>query len=225
MYGKVKLTKRQIKEDKFTAFMLSSKQQLEENWQYMAIAVIVIVLGVVGAVYYFNSLEEASKEASIKLSRANLELRGGNSQVSILTLTDILNSHGGTRAAEQASFMLGKVNLQIRNYPEAIRYFEMYIEKYPENLLNCAASYNGLGTALENQGNIQEAADKYEKGSLAYPDSPLQMDLRIGAMRSYLSIGQVEKARAHFDYVMEKFEGTEAANRAARLFYEKTTSS
>ncbi|MCH7948782.1 MAG: tetratricopeptide repeat protein, partial [candidate division Zixibacteria bacterium] len=111
MYGKVKLTKRQIKEDKFTEFMLNSKQQVEENWQYLAIAVIVVILGVVGSVYYLDSVEETSRQAAANLSKGNLEYRNGSSQVALLTFNDIVNNYGGTKSAEQATFMLGKVNL------------------------------------------------------------------------------------------------------------------
>ena len=137
----------------------------------------------------------------------------------------IINNFGGTKSAEQATFMLGKVNLQTRNYPESIRYFEMYLQKYQKNLLNRASSYTGLGTALENQGNFQEAAEAFEKGTMAMPDSPLQQSLRIGAMRNYLKVDSVEKARPHFEYITERFEGSETANRAARLFYEKARAS
>ena len=225
MYGKVKLTKRQIKEDKFTEFMLNSKQQVEENWQYLAIAVIVIILAVVGSVYYFDSVKETSRQAAANLSKGNLEFRSGNSQVAILTFNEIVNNFGGTKSAEQATFMLGKVNLQTRNYPEAIRFFEMYLQKYPKNLLNRASSYTGLGTAMENQGNFQEAAEVFEKGTLELPESPLQQSLRFGAMRNYLKVDNVEKARPHFEYINENFEGSESANRAARLFYEKSSAS
>ncbi len=222
MYGKVKLTKRQIKEDKFTAFMLTSKQQVEENWQYLAIAVIVAILGVVGSVYYLDSVEETSRLAAANLSKGNLEFRGGNSQVALLTFNDIINNYGGTKSAEQATFMLGKVNLQTRNYSEAIRFFEMYLQKYSKNLLNRASSYTGLGTAMENQGNFLEAAEAFEKGTMELPESPLQQSLRFGAMRNYLKVDNVEKARPHFKYITENFEGTETANRASRLFYEKS---
>lgn len=225
MYGKVKLTKRQIKEDKFTEFMLNSKQQVEENWQYLAIAVIVVILGVVGSVYYFDSVRETSRQAAANLSKGNLEFRGGNSQVAILTFNEIINNYGGTNSAEQATFMLGKANLRTRNYPEAIRFFELYLQKYQKNLLNRASSYTGLGTAMENQGNFQEAAEVFEKGTLELPDSPLQQSLRYGAMRNYLKVDNVEKARPHFDYITENFEGSETANRAARQFYEKSTPS
>jgi len=202
--------------------MLNSKQQLEENWQYFAIGAVVVILAVVGIIYYLNSIEDSGQLAAVQLSQANMQYRQGNSQVAILTLTDILSKYGNTSFAEQATFMLGKVNLETRNYEEAKLYFEMYLEKYQNDPLNRAAAMSGLGVALENQGKYAEAANMFEKAANEFPESALLADLHLGAMRNYLMAGQVEKARGHFDIINERFQGTGMAERAARLFYEKS---
>ncbi len=225
MYGKVKLSKRQLKEDWFTAFMLNSKQQFEENWQYWAIGAVAIVLAVVGMTYYLNSKEDANRLAATQLSLASTQYRQGNSQVAILTLADILTKYGGTSFAEQATFMLGKVNLETRNYEEAKHHFEMYLQKYPADPLNRAAALAGLAVALENQGKYAEAAENFASAANDYPESALLGDLHTGAMRNYLMAGQVDKARIHFNVINEKFKGTDLASSAGRLFYEKSQSS
>ncbi len=222
MYEKVRLTKRQIKEDRFTAFMLNSKQQLEENWQYFAIGAVVVILGVVGIIYYLNSANESAQLAAAQLSQANMQYRQGNSQVAILTLADVLAKYGSSSYAEQATFMLGKINLETRNYEEAKHYFEMYLEKYKNDQLNRAAAMSGLGITLENQGKYPEAADTFERAVSEYTESPLLADLHFGAMRNYLMAGQIEKAREHFKIISDKFKGTGMAESAARLFYEKS---
>ena len=225
MQERVKLTKRQIKEDKFTAFMLSSKHHIEENWQYLAIGVVIVILAVTGIVYYMNAATESGELASAQLSQANLQYRQGNSQVAILTLTDILNKYSGTNAAEQATFMLGKVNLETRNYEEAKLYFSQYLQNYQKNPLNRSAATSGLAVALENQGNFAEAAETFEKGATEFAGSALDAELNLGAMRNFLMVGQTEKAREHYDFLVENYGDTEMAQRAARLFYEKSGSS
>jgi len=224
MFEKVKLSKRQIKEDKFTAFMLSSKKQLEDNWQYMAIGVVVVILVVVGVIYYFNSVKESTNKAAIQLYQANMQHRQGSNDVAILTLTDILSKYAKTDAAEEATFLLGKINLERRNYDEAKLYFDMYLEKYKKEPLHRAASMNGLGVVLENQGKYAEAAAEFEKGISEFTDGPLIGDMHMGAMRNYLLAGQVDKAKAHLDIINKDFQGTEVATSAARLFYEKSQS-
>jgi len=225
MHEKVRLTKRQLKDDKFTAFMLDSKHQLENNWQYFAIGLVVVVLAVVGIIYYFDSKEETNNLAATQLAQATSQYRQGNSQVAILTLSDILTKYGSTSFAEQATFLLGKTNLEIRNFGEAELYFEMYLEKYKSDKLIRAAAMAGLGVALESQGNYVEAAAKFEKAAQDYPESALLPDLHLGAMRNFLLAGQIEKAREHFDFIQDNFGGTDIANSAAFMYYEKSQSS
>ncbi len=225
MFEKVKLSKRQIKEDRFTSFMLSSKQQLEENWQYIAIGAVVVVLAVVGIVYYMNSEKDKAQLAATQLSQATMQYRQGNGQVAILTLADILTKYSGTGHAEQATFMLGKINLETRNYEESKLYFEMFLEKYENNPLNRAAAMAGLGVVLENQGKYAEAAEMFANAASEYPESALLPELHFGAMRNYLLAGQKDKAKEHFDIINEKFQGTDMTNNAARLFFEKSQAS
>lgn len=225
MQDKAKLTKRQIKEDHFTAFMLNSKHQMEENWQYLAIGAIVVILAIVGVFYYLNSAKDKAQLAATQLAQATLQYRQGNGQVAILTLADILAKYGGSSYAGQATFMLGKINLETRNYDEAKLYFEKYLNEFKDNDLNRAASMSGLGIVFENQGKYAEAAEMFSKAAVDFPESPILPDLHMGAMRNYLQAGQKDKAKEHFDIINEKFQGTDLANDAARLFFEKSQTS
>lgn len=220
MYSKVKLSKRQIKEDKFTTFMLSSKYQIQENWQFYAIGALVVILAIVGIVYYFNYSAQQSQVAAERYATAAGEYRSGNSQVAILSFQQILDEFSGDPVAEQATFMLGKVNLEVRNYPEAVRYFEMYLDKYRENRLNRAAAQAGIATAEENQANHVAAAERFQQAVDAYPGGPLAGDYHLGAMRNYLLAGDVESARPHLEKIEQDFAGTPLAQRATRVFYE-----
>jgi len=221
MYNKVKLTKRQIKEDKFTTFMLTYKQHIQENWQYVVIGLIVVILAVVGIVYYFNSQSARGMESKEQFSRALQEYRSGNNQVAIMSFSQILESYGGESVAEHSTFLCGKINLEIRNYPEAVRYFEMYLSKYKNNALNRAAVLAGLGTCNEYDGKYQEAADKFNEAYHEYPDGPLAGDYLASSVRNYLAIKDFENARANLDIIEKDFKNTELASRTIRLFAEK----
>ncbi len=220
MYSKVKLSKRQIKEDKFTTFMLSSKYQIQENWQFYAIGAVVVILLIVGIVYYFDFSAQQSELAAERYATAAGEYRSGNSQVAILSFQQILDEFGGDPVAEQATFMLGRINLEVRNYPEAIRYFDMYLDKYRENRLNRAAAHAGIATAEENQANHLAAAERFEQAVEAYPNGPLAGDYHLGAMRNFLLVGEVDRARPHLDSIEANFANSQLAQRATRVFYE-----
>ncbi|MFQ5499098.1 MAG: tol-pal system YbgF family protein [Candidatus Zixiibacteriota bacterium] len=222
MYGKVKVTKRQIKEDKFTTFMLSSREQFQENWQFIAIGIIVVILIAVGATYYFANRTAAVAESSEQYSRALLEYRSGNTQLAILSLSQLLETQSVGVQAQHATFLLGKINFESRNYAEAIRYYQLYLDKFHDNLHERAAVHAGIAASEENQGNYQQAAEEFVAACDEYPDGPQLGDYAYGAMRNFLLVGDAAQAEQHLDVIKDKFRGTDLEIRAERLFSEKS---
>jgi len=220
MYGKVKLTKRQIKEDKFTTFMLNAKHQFMENWQYYIMGVAIVILVIVAVVYYANSQAAKQQEASERFSRALLDYRNGSAEVALLGLNEILTEYPDGEVADQTTFLLAKINFEDQNYPEAMRYFEMYTNKFKSNDLRRASAYGGVAACYENQGDFLEAARRFVVAINEYPDGPLAADYSLSAMRDFLKGGDIESARAQFETIKEKYENTALEDRAVRLFNE-----
>ncbi len=222
MYGKVKLNKRQIKEDKFTTFMLSTKQQVTDSWQYYVIGFVVIIL-VISAIVFFQDMQKTqSSDAANLYAKGIVEFRQSNYQNAVLNLQQVLDDYAGTESVELATYMLGKTNLRLRNYPEAIRFFEMYISKYSDDKLKTAASLAGIATAIENQGQLAEAAAKFAEATEAFPDGPLAADYHFSAMRDYLETGDIASAEIHFKSITENFPGSSLVARSTLLFAEKS---
>jgi TolA-binding protein len=224
MYGKTKLTKRQIKEDKFTVFMLSARNRVLEYWQYLVIGLVAVVLIIAGVVYYFSSAGSKRQEAVDRFARALQDYRSGSGQVAIMGFNQVVEEYGSQPVAEEALFLLGKINYESRNYPEAMRYFEMYVSKYKENKLNRAAAVAGIASCLESQGQFAQAAEKFVAAYEEYPEGPLTGDYQVAAMRNFLEVGDTASARARLELIKEQFEGTGLERRAVRLFNEKSQS-
>lgn len=221
MYNKVKLTKRQIKEDKFTTFMLTSKEYATDNWQFIAIGLAILILIVSSIVYYTNSVQEQSLEASSRFARATSEYRSGNIQVAKLSFTQILDDFGTSDLAGKATFMLGKLNLESKSYAEAITYFEAFLTKYKEDKLRRTSSLAGLATVYENQGQFQQAAEKFVAAYDEFPESPLNGDYLKRAMVNFLQTGSNEQAKEILDRIEEKFPGTDLLIKAQIAYSEK----
>ena len=221
MQSKVKLTKRQVKEDRFTTFMLSSKDQFQENWQFYVVGIVVVVLVVSAVAYYFNSRSAKEAEGTERFARAMLDYQNGDKQVALLGFSQILEEYGSTAVAEQATYLLGNINLSDHNYEEAVRYFEMFLSEDKSKPFKRAAALAGLASAYENQGNYADAAGAFIRASEEFPGGPLHPDYELGAVRNFLEIGDVESAEIHLDVLKEKYEGSEYCNRAIRLFAEK----
>lgn len=202
--------------------MLNAKNQITDNWQFYAIGVIIIILIVVAITYYLDSQKTKSAEATELYSQAVLQYSGGNTQIALVTLNQLVDDFTGEEAAKKATYLLGNINLQTNNYPEAIRYFQIYTSTYSENKLNLAASYAGMATAYENQGQYTEAEQNYIKAVDVYPGGPLAGDYLYGAMRTALLNGNSTQAETYKNRIEDEFPNTDLARKAVLLFTEQT---
>lgn len=217
-----KLTKRQIKEDKFTTIMLQSKGWFESNWQFVVIGVAALVLVAVAGSYYSDSRSAGNQEAAVKFSRAMNDYRSQNSQVATLSLQQIIDDYGSREVVQQATFLLGNLHYTNRNYPEAQRYYDLYLSKYRDDKGMRAACHAGIAACLEDQGQSAEAAEKFDAAFSELPDGPLAGDYLYGGLRNHIAAGNIETAQAKLDVIKERYKGTNLANRAIRAFVESS---
>jgi len=224
MQSKVKLTKRQVKEDKFTTFMLNTRTQVTDNWQFLVIGLVAVLVLVAAVVWYVNNQNEKTVEAEGKLSEAISQYQAGNNQVAILGFTNLMDEYGGTMAARTATYYLGNLYLSSRNFEDAIATFRKYLDKHDDNTMERAAAYGGMAAAYEGQADFVKAAEYYIKAVNESPDGPLEADYRYGAVRNYVQTGDMEAAKAQVDTLKEKLGGTDSAKRAERLYAEKQQS-
>ena len=222
MQTKVKLTKRQIKEDKFTTFMLTAKNQLQEKWEFYAIGLVALILVVAGISYAFNYFEGRSADAATKFSDAMREYRSGNKQPAIIAFTQLIDDYGSSEEAGRAACLLGNLYLNDRNYTEAENNYRLYLSDYGKDTYLRATAQAGLAVAAENQGRYAEAADLFLKAIQEYPDGPLESDYRLGAVRNYLLLNQLDSAQEQVNIMKEKFPGETSTNQAIRMLSEKS---
>jgi tetratricopeptide (TPR) repeat protein len=220
MHGRVKLSKREIKEDKFTSFILTAKDQFMESWQYAVIAVVVVALIVAGIVFWVNSRRGAQSEAGTKLAGAMADYQRNNIQVALLSLGQIVDGYSGD-AAEQAAFLLGKLNVESKNYAEATKRFEHYLATFPGNKLLRAASIAGIASCMEGEGKSAEAAARYTDAAREYPGGPQEEDFQIAALRNYLDANDLVAAKNRLDELKKTFGGSGKVYRAEIMFSEK----
>lgn len=225
MRGKVRLTKRQVKEDKFATFMLSSKDKLqsemEDRWQFYVIGFVLVVILIAAVAWQLDRQEARGVEASEAFSQAMITYQGGDEQVAILEFSQVLENYGSSDVASTATYLLGNLNLSTRNYAEATRYFQMYLDDFGGNELNRAAALAGLASAMEDQGQYADAASKFVLASAEYPGGPLEPDYELGAIRNYLADGNLEQADARLANLEENHANTDWTKRASRLITEK----
>lgn len=216
MRNKVKITKRQIKEDRFTTNMLLAKDWIMENWQMVSIVAAIAVIIIVAVAYFINVGKSRETEASDRYYRAMAEFRRQNYQPAILEFTSIADDYSG-QIAGLAQFNLANAHFESKNYDEAITNFQKYIDKFHGDKLMTASAYAGIGASLENKSEFGAAADKFMEAINYYPDSPGAPDYYLGAVRNYVMAGDADKADKTLKELQEKFSGSNQARSATRL--------
>lgn len=223
MHSRVKLSKRQIKEDKFTTFMLTSRAKVMENWQYYALGVAAVIVVIVAIVYFANAQQAKSQQAAAQFAQATNEYRAGNNQVAMMSFQQIVENYSGTDEANRARFLLGRVNYEMNNYDEAIARWQEYLSKEKGDLLSRSAAYAGIASAHENKGNYSAAVENFELAVQEYPDGPLVGDYHLGIMRNQLLLEDYDAAREQLDVIVDRWEETQLAQRAQLLFAQHAT--
>jgi TolA-binding protein len=201
--------------------MLNARRRFQQNWQFYAAGILGLLLIIFAISWYISDRAAHQAEAEAKFARAVLDYQSGDNQVALLGFDQLLNEYGSTDVAQQATYLLGNIHLSNKNYEDAIRYFEIYLERYPDDPLNRAAAQAGIATAQEDMGNYAEAAEAYAAAAEMDPDGALAADYELGAIRNYLNAGDVEAAESHYEVVREKYANTNAGRSAIMLFSEK----
>lgn len=223
MHSRVKLSKRQIKEDKFATFMLTSRAKVMDNWQYYALGVAAVIVVIVAIVYFANAQQAKSGQAAAQFAQATNEYRAGNNQVAMMSFQQLIENYSGTDQADRARFLLGRINYEMRNYDEAIASWQEFLAKERGDILSRSAAYAGIASAHENKGDFSAAVQNFELAVKEYPEGPLVGDYRLGIMRNQLLLNDFDAAREQLDIIVERWEDTQLAQRAKLLYAEHAT--
>ncbi len=216
MKTKIRISKKDIKQDKFTATMLIAKDWLTERWQPVAIGVAVVVIAAVAVVYFINLQESKQLEAATRLQNAFIKMRQMNYQEAIVEFGQIVDNYGGEIGA-RAQFYLANAHYESRNYDEAISNYQRFIDKYHTTKLMTASAIAGVAACLENKREFLQAGDKYVEAINFYPESPSAPDYYLGAVRTYVLGGDIGKAEQSLTEMKDKFAGNEYLKTATRL--------
>lgn len=216
MGTKIKLTKQQMKEDKFTTFMLQSRDWILENWQIVTIAVAAVIVISAGAVYYSNMKSGQADEAAGRFAEAIGKYRQQNYQVAILDFNSIVEDYSGTIAAS-ALFYAANAYFESKNYDEAIVNFQKYIDKYHIDGITTSSAIAGIAACYEVKQEFQAASEKYLEAVRLYPGLAGESEYLLGAVRNYVNAGMESEAQQALNILDSDYAGTSQQRVATQL--------
>ena len=214
---KKKVTKRELKQDKFVLFTLKAKNFIEDNARIlMRVAVGVLIL-IVLVSFYVRSKRSASVEASAMLGEAQLAYNLGDVKRTETVLKTLINEYEGVTAAGQGCFFLAKLYWERDDFANAKIYFKKYIDDYAEDDILTAAALAGYADSLIKENNIAEAAKYYEKAGKVNPDDPMTPSYLYSAAWAYLESGKPRKAEELAQEIVEKYQKSKYKKQAEVL--------
>jgi tetratricopeptide (TPR) repeat protein len=198
---KRRITKQELKEDKFVKFTLQAKTYVDENYQKimrtaLGIGAIIIIL----VFYYYNS-HETSKEANSQLGIAEIEYANGNMLKASERLVKLIEEYDGTGAADKGMFLLANIYYQQKRYKDAQVYFDKFVSAYSGSNILLASGYAGLAACAEVNENLSEAAELYEQAADLAPQFPESDNYYYLAALCYKRAGNLDKARSIFKHL------------------------
>lgn len=216
----IKITKREIKEDKFTTFMLQAKDYVVERWVYFVGGLVVIFAAVLIVSFLRSGAAKNEQQAAEVYNRAMSELYGKNYQLAIVDFKTVVDQYGSTSQGEMALFNLGNAYLESKNFTDARAAFERYLGKYSDDKYFTASAMAGVAASMAGSGDVAGAAGKYREAAEKFPDFKLAGEYYYQAVYYYIQSGNLESAKVVLAKLNKEFPGSRADREALLLATE-----
>ncbi len=220
MRHNVKITKREIKEDKFTTFVFQAKDYVYERWAYFVGAAAVIIIVIVGMSLIRSQGTSRTMEAADIYNRALGEYRSANYQLAIVDFKTIMDDYGSTTYGPMAAFNLGNAYFSAKNYAEAKTAFENYLDDYKGDKYFVTSAMAGIAASLAGTGDYKQAADAYREAAEKYPDFHLSGEYYLHALDNYVKADEMESAKVILAKLTNEYKDTQYYMIGARLAAE-----
>jgi tetratricopeptide (TPR) repeat protein len=154
---------------------------------------IALAVVAVGIWFYLESGQRKEFAAADALDRARSALESGNVPVASAEFQKVAASYSGTEAGYQAALALNEARLMQGQTQIAVDDLRAFIGRNPP-ATHAASGQALLGTALENQGKFDEAAQAYARAAELAPESYRKVDAQLSRARSLRLAGKAEEA-------------------------------
>lgn len=222
---KKKLTKKEIKEDKFVEFYYKTQSYIVENKNKVLMYVGAFAIVVVAVILFLNYRSSRNEEAGKLLSRvmdlyeqgAYLEVIEGKHGTNLVGLKKIVEDYGSTENGETAKIYLANAYAFLGQYDKA---FELYEDYGGSNDIYKAASLAGQAGYYANKGDFEKAGNLFKKAANVSEINPSRPDYLLRAGINFMKAGQKDEAKALFQIIKDDYKTSTAFAHVDRYFTE-----
>ena len=152
--------------------------------------------------------------ASDKLDMATKIFATGNIEQGLSIVDDVINTYKNSPAAYRAMIMKANYLINQKKYDEAENILKSYIEAAkPEGVK--PIGYPLLISIYDDNNNIEQAITTSKEFLSKYADNYLVPSVMENMARLYELAGKQEEAKQVYKEIVDKFMGTDYANRAS----------
>jgi len=201
-----KITKKELKEDKFVQTAMNARAYVEDNYKQVTILT-AVVFGLFLLIMGYNYVnEQTSEKSSTQLGKAQLEYQNMNYTKAKNLLAQLQDEYSGTEAADQGLFLLGNLYYQQDQIDEAAQAYDEFTSSYSGSNILVASGYAGYAACQEKKENYGEAAEYYQKAQKAAPNFVEAANYLYLAALNYISIEQHDDARDILQRIVKDYE-------------------
>jgi TolA-binding protein len=214
-----RLTKKQLKQDKFVEGVRVALTYARENIAVTVlgligfVALVTLALRVGGTAIGGDGPQDT--EADRALASARGQFLTGSLEAGAAALEDVRSRHSGSRAAREATYLLGNTLYENGEYARAQKAFEDFLKKPLHGDLLRDGARLGIAACKEETGNLAGATSDYLNlwnAPDAHPGTRLQAAL--AAARCSRAQGLDERARELYEEIQARFPSTLEADEA-----------
>ena len=212
-----RLTKREMKEDKFVTFALNATDFLQRNWISVALGIVAVVVVIGGSAGWIKHQRAKQNAAWELLADANVAEREGKTDRAERLYEQVVEQFGRTKAGLVAYTSLGDLQFGEGRFDEAIEAYQKVLDRVGGDPLMAFAAYSGIGACLEEQGKYEEAAIHYRSYAETHSDSPFAPEALSDAARCFVQAGRIVEARTALEQIVRAYPKSQVVYQARSL--------
>jgi len=202
--GKHRVSKRDLKEDRFQKFVERSLEYYYHDRQRVwigaaaAVAVIVVVI-----LLLQNRGTGVNSQAEVAFTHAIGVYSTNNFEQAEPAFKEVASRFGRDFLGAKAHFYLASIYFNTNRIAEAKKEFEIFLGRVKNDPLLSPAAQLGIGNCEEQAGDNLAAAESYEAVRRRWPKSPLAYDAMMAAGRAYRNANAYDKAEAVYQELLK----------------------
>jgi len=158
-----------------------------------ALAGLVVVIVIV--VLMFRSKAKANKQASGELGIAEISLARGDTSDAVLRLEDLTAQYPGTRSANLANALLGRIAMMRGDYTSAEQHFNTYLHNNKNEDIFTVQVLQGLANCYYMREDYAGAAQQYLEAAKMAPHQFQKNNSLLHAAKCYLVSSDALRAK------------------------------